>query len=50
MMSFFQIYISKSYLLNSWAIGDISNPAHIPNPVLGYSYDMTFKERYQIFF
>ena len=47
-MVFFQLYISKSYLLNSWAIGDISNPAYIPNPVLGYSYDMTFKERYQI--
>jgi len=29
----------------NWAIGDISNPAYIPNPVLGYSYDMTFKER-----
>ena len=48
------LYVSRnyeSYLHYSWAIGDISNPAYIPNPVLGYSYDMTFKERFdQILF
>ena len=29
----------------SWAIGDISNPAFIPNPITGFSNEMTFKER-----
>lgn len=29
----------------NWAIGDISNPSYIPNAGLGFSNDMTFKER-----
>ena len=32
---------------NSWAIGDISNPSYIPNAGLGFSNDMTFKERWE---
>jgi len=29
----------------NWAIGDISNPAYMPIPITGFSYEMTFKER-----